>query len=193
MARQREFDAEEVLENVADVFAAHGYRGASVQMLMAASGLAKQSLYNSFGDKQALYLSAVDCAAARFGAVSTAMESARNGRHAVEIFFAELLRLCASADAAENACIVSSGLVEGIAEPAIDAKLREKWSATQRLLRKAIQRGQADGSIAAKSSATELADLLMTLMSGARVSARAMRDPARLRKTVAQVLRLLDP
>jgi TetR/AcrR family transcriptional regulator, transcriptional repressor for nem operon len=172
MARQREFDAAEVLENVADVFAAHGYRGASVQMLMEASGLAKQSLYNSFGDKQALYLSAVDCAAARFGAVANTMESARNGRHAVEIFFAELLRLCASADAAENSCIVSSGLVEGLAEPAIDRKLRSKWAATQRLLRKAIVRGQADGSIATRAPASELADLLMTLMSGARVSAR---------------------
>ncbi|MBC7940790.1 MAG: helix-turn-helix transcriptional regulator, partial [Chitinophagaceae bacterium] len=76
MGRQRLFSDDEVIEGVADLFAARGFKGTSVQMLADACGLGKQSLYNSFGDKQTLYLKALDCASARFGAVVDEMARA---------------------------------------------------------------------------------------------------------------------
>lgn len=59
MGRPREFEPEEALLKVMDVFWAHGFESASMQVLEAATGLKKQSLYRVFGDKRAMYLEAI--------------------------------------------------------------------------------------------------------------------------------------
>ncbi|MBC7799426.1 MAG: TetR/AcrR family transcriptional regulator [Gemmatimonadaceae bacterium] len=186
------FSDDEVIEGVADVFAARGFKGTSVQMLADASGLGKQSLYNSFGDKQTLYLKALDCASARFGAVVDEMARAPDGRRAIDLFFERLLCQCLSADPAEHACIVSAGLLEGLSEAPIADALRSKWASSHALLEAIVRRGQADGSVGASDPPAELADLLMALMGGLRVSARAVPDPTRLHKTIGRALSLLD-
>jgi TetR/AcrR family transcriptional repressor of nem operon len=60
MARPRQFDEDEVKEAIMNVFWEHGYEATSMQDLVAASGLLKGSLYGAFGDKQALYLLALE-------------------------------------------------------------------------------------------------------------------------------------
>ncbi len=193
MTRPRQFDAEAVRERVADVFTAHGYRGTSVSMLTKAAGLGKQSLYNSFGDKQALYLQALDCAHARMSDVRAAIDQAPNGRAAVEAFFAGLLVVCTDPDPSVHACIVSAGLLEGMADEAVSDTLRQKWRATEAMLRSAIDRGRRDGSIRRDPGPAELARLLMTLMSGLRLAARAGNSLRQLQATTRLVLQTLAP
>ncbi len=59
MARPREFEPDEAMEKVKDVFWRLGFEGASMSDLEAATGLGKQSLYRVFGDKRGMYLSAL--------------------------------------------------------------------------------------------------------------------------------------
>jgi TetR/AcrR family transcriptional repressor of nem operon len=59
MARPREFDADAALESATRVFWARGFEQASLDALCAATGLNRSSLYAAFGDKRALYLSAL--------------------------------------------------------------------------------------------------------------------------------------
>ncbi|MCP4333852.1 MAG: TetR/AcrR family transcriptional regulator [Gammaproteobacteria bacterium] len=59
MARPREFDETMVIENLMKVFWDKGYEATTMQDLVKASGLLKGSLYGAFGDKQALYLTAL--------------------------------------------------------------------------------------------------------------------------------------
>src|SRR6202030_156629 len=60
MARPREFDREEALECATGVFWAKGYASTSTDELLAAMGIGRQSLYNTFQDKRALYLEALE-------------------------------------------------------------------------------------------------------------------------------------
>lgn len=60
MARPREFQPEDALAGVMDVFWRKGFEGTSMQDIEAATGLNKQSLYRVFGDKRAMYLAALD-------------------------------------------------------------------------------------------------------------------------------------
>src|SRR5277367_3156611 len=59
MARSKEFDEERVLAAAMDVFWRRGYENASLEALLGEMGIAKQSLYDTFGDKRALYLKAM--------------------------------------------------------------------------------------------------------------------------------------
>jgi TetR/AcrR family transcriptional repressor of nem operon len=192
MGREKQFDEAEVLHSVADVFQAHGYQGTSLAMLLDATGLGKQSLYNSFGDKRALYLQAIECAVSRYQTVRSQMDLAPDGRAAVQAFFAGIVRGCADKDPSARSCIVSAGLLEGVDDEVIAHRLREKWAGTHEMLRAAVERGQKDGSIRSNVLSAALADLLLNLMGGLRVSARASFPPARLQATVDLALSLLD-
>ena len=60
MARHKEFDRDEALHKAMEVFWARGYEAASIQDLLKHMGINRQSLYDTFGDKHALYLQALD-------------------------------------------------------------------------------------------------------------------------------------
>jgi TetR/AcrR family transcriptional repressor of nem operon len=59
MARPREFDESEALDRALATFWRRGYAACSIRDLVAATGLQRQSLYNTFGDKAALFLKAL--------------------------------------------------------------------------------------------------------------------------------------
>ena len=60
MGRPREFDEDEALAKIMDVFWEKGFEGASMSDLETATGLRKGSLYAAFGDKRAMYRKSVE-------------------------------------------------------------------------------------------------------------------------------------
>jgi AcrR family transcriptional regulator len=54
--RPRAYDPDTVLDSAAEVFWANGFSDASLDDLSAAMGMGRPSIYNAFGDKQALFL-----------------------------------------------------------------------------------------------------------------------------------------
>jgi TetR/AcrR family transcriptional regulator, transcriptional repressor for nem operon len=192
MSRDKSFSPAVALQQMADVFVERGYEATSLAQLEAACGLGKQSLYNAFGDKKAMYLGAVECAVARNGVVDAQMRAAGDGRRALQRFFDHLVEDCASAEPQRHACIVSAGLLEGIDDDEIRAHLQSKWQSTHAMLAREVKRGQGDGSVASRAPAAELADHLMNTMSGLRVMARVQSGAARLRRAVSRALSVLD-
>ena len=58
--RQREFDKRVALDAAMKVFWANGYSGTSLSDLTDVMGINKPSLYAAFGNKEALFISALD-------------------------------------------------------------------------------------------------------------------------------------
>lgn len=97
MGRPKEFEPEETLEQIMNVFWLKGYEGASLQDIEAATGLKKPSLYRTFGDKRAMYLAALaaydEMEVQKAGAILSGPGSARSR-------FQRLLRAAIDGDAA---------------------------------------------------------------------------------------------
>jgi AcrR family transcriptional regulator len=58
MARPRTFDEADVIARARKAFAESGFAGTSLDTLLEATGLARQSLYNAFGGKKELFMRA---------------------------------------------------------------------------------------------------------------------------------------
>ncbi|MEM1138771.1 MAG: helix-turn-helix domain-containing protein [Pseudomonadota bacterium] len=59
MARPRQFNPDEALDSVVEVFWRRGYAATGYDELVRASGVSRKSLYATFGDKDALFIAAL--------------------------------------------------------------------------------------------------------------------------------------
>lgn len=84
--RPRSFSQEDVLEKAMTVFWRHGYEGASLGRLQAATGLTPPSIYNAFGSKQGLYEACLDHYADSVGADHVATLTRPPSRAGVRAF-----------------------------------------------------------------------------------------------------------
>ena len=66
MVGVRQFDEQEVIALALDVFWRKGLHDATMQDLAAATGVQRGSLYNAYGDKEAIFLRAFDQYAVQF-------------------------------------------------------------------------------------------------------------------------------
>ena len=60
MSRPKEYDREEVLSKITELFWEKGFEATSINEIVARTGLNKHSLYNEFGDKEMLFLLCID-------------------------------------------------------------------------------------------------------------------------------------
>src|SRR5215467_1073261 len=86
--RPRSFDAEEVLGRVRRVFMEKGFSAASLDDLAAAAGLNRPSLYAAFGNKEQLYVQALQHYGAR---ILAALEEVLKGHGEIEQRIARVL------------------------------------------------------------------------------------------------------
>src|SRR5207302_2019411 len=92
--RPRSFDTATVLDRALEVFWKHGFQSASLLELTEATGLSKPSLYAAFGDKESLYLKALDrYVSTRIAQHAAILDTEQNGRRAVEEFLRSIANM----------------------------------------------------------------------------------------------------
>lgn len=183
MNRKIEFEPELCLDKAVEVFTRNGYSGTSLSMLTEALDIGRQSLYNAFGDKKTLLTAAIGRAAETFSGGLALNNPRLNGKQAIEGFFAAVLAECSNP--LHPGCLISNLLLEkGLSDEEIREQVQARWLGTRLAIKKACQRGLKDGSVTSSISADIMADALMVLMSGLRVSARAGIQPSALKKVV---------
>jgi AcrR family transcriptional regulator len=99
MPRPRTFDEATVVANARQAFADTGFAGTSLDALLEATGLARQSLYNAFGGKKELFMRAFlsDTAEA-----VEAVEAIRHGSdHPITRIRAQLVKVAVASGAAQ--------------------------------------------------------------------------------------------
>lgn len=60
MARSKEFEVNEVLDKAIQLFWTQGYEKTSMQDLVEFMGIHRRSIYDTFGDKHALFMKALE-------------------------------------------------------------------------------------------------------------------------------------
>jgi TetR/AcrR family transcriptional repressor of nem operon len=190
LGRTPEFDQEQVLDAALQAFWRKGYEATTLPDLLEATGLARQSLYNTFGDKRALFLASLRrYTDVGLGRLSEALEGG-SVRAAIRAVFENALH-CPNPG---QGCFLVNAAAELLPRDAEVGRLVASSLARQeRALAEALRRGVRQGELdLAPRRIEQTARFLVGALQGLRVMVKATPDPVALRDMVAVTLRALD-
>jgi TetR/AcrR family transcriptional regulator, transcriptional repressor for nem operon len=188
--RPRSFDDSQVVERAKDVFWQRGYAGTSIRELKDELGVLPGSLYGAFGDEHALFLRALERYAE--GTRATARSLAADGPALPRV--RELLTnvLSAANTAPGRGCMLGNTATELPHDDAAGQMVRATLGELENAIERSLATGQRTGEIRDDVDCGAQARLLVALMQGLHVVARAERDPQRLEDVVDAALAPLD-
>jgi AcrR family transcriptional regulator len=191
--RPRAFDPAAALDRVLPVFWRDGFEGASVQALADAAGVSKPSLYAAYGNKEALYLAALERYSERYGLErGRGLDAEPDGREAVRQFLYDVVD--AYTDRAHPAgCLVVTGTTT-CDSPAVPATVREALCSALRAgadrLACRLARAQQEGQLAPDVAIPAMATYFNTLVAGLGVQAKGGAQRDELRSVVDAAMRI---
>ncbi|WP_026221410.1 TetR/AcrR family transcriptional regulator [Ancylobacter sp. FA202] len=173
MGRPRSFEVEEALEAALGVFWRKGFEGTSYADLVAATGVERPALYSAFGNKEALFLKALDRYASHYGnyvweavALETALAVATRvleGAIELNTRFAD-----------RAGCFGINGALAGSDDSEASRQALIKWRADgEAVLRDRFERAKTEGDLAANADSAVLAAYILTIAHGLAVQAKA--------------------
>lgn len=193
MARTKEFDPEVALDAALDLFWQRGYEATSMADLVDHLGIARASIYGTFGSKRELYLKALD----RYlqtrdpdlvEVLSQPGPALPAVRAVVEAYARESAR-----DPLRRGCFLVNTAIELLPSDSLAARrVESSWNTLETALTSALMRARAQGELAADRDPRALARFLLVVMQGMRVMGKGHPDSARLRDAAERALAALD-
>jgi TetR/AcrR family transcriptional repressor of nem operon len=193
VARPKEFQRDVVLDRAMHVFWSRGYEATSIEHLVARMGIQRGSLYDTFGDKRALFFAAID----RYDRVVTAkllaaLDDSRSGKAAIRRFFR--LKVEAATDSRRpRGCLVTNSAAElASRDRGTAARVGTALTKIEAAFHRAVVRAQRAGEIDPARDPRALARFLTSSAQGLSVMAKASPDRGALQDIVKVILEALE-
>jgi TetR/AcrR family transcriptional regulator, transcriptional repressor for nem operon len=189
MGRLKEFDEDAVLHKAAKLFWRLGYDVVSVPELESATGLGRGSLYNAFGDKEGLFLAALDRYTAEYGAAPFQHLAEPDVGNGIRLMLEAIIQRMSNPANPRGCLLTNTSLAFGTGSSRIDAHVAGKVRAMEDLLEEAITRARDDGQIAADADPKQLARFYCAVAQSLGVTHKAFGDAAALRDIATVAMR----
>jgi len=183
LGRPREFDEEEAVEAAMRVFWEKGYEGASLRDLTKAMGIDRKSMYVVLGDKETLFLKALD----RYSATHLGFLPKALGKPTLREFVNEMfdaaIRFFTDKDHPDACFSIQNFAVSDEAQPIKDAMMDwREWGLDQ--FRKRIERARKEGDLPPEVKPESFARYLAVIMSGLAVQAASGATLGELKRVI---------
>ncbi|MFE3452815.1 TetR/AcrR family transcriptional regulator [Nonomuraea sp. NPDC059194] len=191
MGRPKEFDPDQALRKAMELFWRRGYAATSMSDLVRHLGIGRASIYATFGGKRELYLRAYDRYLAQGidieGSLSAPGPALPAVRDLVMRFADE-----AAHDTEHRGCLVVNTAVElAPHDEDMARRVQAHWDRVETALAAALTRAREQGELGDGQDPRALSRFLLTVLQGLHVVGKASNDPARLRDSATQALRVL--
>lgn len=188
--RPLSFDRDQALEQAMHVFWQRGYEAASISELTAAMGITAPSLYTAFGDKERLFLEAIErYATGPGGGYPRALEEEPTAylaiKRCLEEAAEELTRPCHP----KGCMVVMAATNCSEASAHIQAALAKRRAASDAGVRCRIEHGISSGELPADTDAESLANFYATVFRGMSMQATDGASRESLLATAAVALK----
>jgi TetR/AcrR family transcriptional repressor of nem operon len=181
MARPKEFDQGKALQSAVRVFSQQGFAATSTDELMRAMDISRQSMYDTFGDKRALYLKALDMYVTE-SVEAIGVELMKPGP-AIAAIRNALVRFSERKDlSSSDGCMGLNAISEFGQRDAEVSRITRKAARKQRLtLIRILDRAVQGGEIGAGTNVSSMADFFESTLAGIRMAAKAGKSRTALR------------
>ena len=188
VGRPRAFDMDTALQKALEVFWLKGYEGASLPDLCEAMGINKPSLYAAFGNKEQLFLKAIELYENRPCAFFYPALELPTSYQVVQ----HMLCGAAKANADPNnppGCVIVQGAIScSEAGASVKQALIEKRQKGVVALRERLDKAQAEGDLPADADPAALARYIGAVLQGMAIQATSGASCADLRMVADTVL-----
>ncbi|MGP7816546.1 TetR/AcrR family transcriptional regulator [Niallia sp. 01092] len=191
MARNKEFDENEVLRKAMELFWIQGYEKTSMQDLVKYMGIHRRSLYDTFGDKHTLFIKALD----HYNEIiRTRIENEVNQLESVKDAIRQLFEMVIVRDKQQLiGCLTVNTAVElSLHDDQAAEKVVESFSKTELLLNNLVLSGQKSGEISRHHDAKKISEFLHNSLVGLRVMTKTTDDIEKLNNIIDITLSVLD-
>jgi AcrR family transcriptional regulator len=186
MARHKEFDQDAALRGAIAAFGRKGFTATSTEDLMNAMKVGRQSMYDTFGDKRALFLKALELySQENMGAM--AAELRKPGSPLANVRDALMLFTQRPDIAPTDGCMGINSLCEfGLQDHEVLQAMQGQGSVRihRRLLLANLRRARDLGELPSDADVTGLADFFDTTLAGIRIAARGGKTRTELKRIV---------
>jgi TetR/AcrR family transcriptional repressor of nem operon len=189
MAGKKAFLPDQALEKVMGLFWKQGYEGSSVEDIVQCTGLGRGSLYDTFGDKHALYLACLRRYLAAYrGKVVVLQEQAGSLPEILERFFQECIDDLLS-DPARRGCFLVNATIEmALHDPEVNQIVQPALQEIEEGFYRVLIKAQVAGELAWTCDPHQFAHFLQGTLISIRVLARAHQDRRVLQDVVKTAL-----
>ncbi|EMT51107.1 hypothetical protein I532_19362 [Brevibacillus borstelensis AK1] len=194
MARSKEFDTTLVLHKAMEVFGHYGYEGTSLQMLLDQLGIARQSLYDTYGTKRDLFIKAVkNYVNEKSSAVVTYLERTDlTVQQSISDIFHEIVAALQDEDRRKECFILHSAIDQVPHDPEIAALFEQDRTRLEEAFYQALIRAQKQGELRPDQDVRALARYLYHARYALTQVAKLTGDPAALKGFMEVTLTALD-
>ena len=193
MARTKEFDERQALIKAMLVFWENGYEGTSIKDLETAMGLNRTSIYNAFGNKRAIFERVMSCyKESVMSALLASMDSAPNIREGVKRLLNGALDIHFDTDNPGGCLLVLSVLESHQHDTRTQNSMAQMIHDLKDMLQARLTKAKRSGELSRELDTGSTANTIATTMVGMMVMGKANFTRAALKKTVNQVVSLLD-
>lgn len=173
-------------------FWARGYELTSVRDLASEMGITGASIYNAFGDKRSLYKRALGHYLERSVHDRIERLSGLAPLPAIHAFFDEIIERSVKDRQRRGCMLVNAALETTPQDPTLRAAVAREFVLLQAFFQRCVAAGQKDGTIQTRQPPEELAAMLLSVLIGLRVLARAGPRRAVLEGAVNGALTLMS-
>lgn len=193
MARTRQFDERQALVSAMLVFWEKGYEGTSIHDLEQAMGLNRTSIYNAFGNKRAIFNRVMLCyKESVMSALFADLQKAPDIREGVRRLLYGALDIHFDEDNPGGCLMVLSMLEDKQHDEQSKAAMQDVFHSLKNTLQAMLGKAKKDGELSPDLDVGSMATTITTTMTGMMVLGKAGFSRAALRKTIKQVVSLLD-
>lgn len=182
MVGVRQFDEDEVITTALDVFWRKGLHDATMQDLATATGVQRGSLYNAYGDKEAIFLRAFDRYSGQFLEAAGAALSRGDAAAGLRGFFDMIIINMTDGSPPRGCLTTRTALDAAVSSADVRQRVQDVLSRLEQLISKAVSTSQTKPSTA---DANRLARVIVTFTRGLAVMERAGYSRKQLKESAA--------
>ncbi|HEV2961778.1 MAG TPA: TetR/AcrR family transcriptional regulator [Candidatus Angelobacter sp.] len=192
MARPKEFDTEVALSEAMDLFWSKGYEATSMSDLVEHLGLARQSVYDTFGDKHDIYMAALRrYCEQRLAWMAPLFRSERPVRAVLREYLEQAIEWVTQSAEMRGCMLINAAVGLSSYDEEARKLVADTWKTAGREMVAMLRRAQERGEIGAHQNPLALARFFASVMTGILVLSKATRDRQALQDVAEVALKIL--